>query len=81
MNIPFLALLALLSREAFAQELSSPCPGVFNYEARMEKDKWYGVITARTAEELSGVWITVKLDTKAELLGVFSSSKCLDSDL
>ncbi|CAG9831457.1 unnamed protein product [Diabrotica balteata] len=49
--------------------LLSPCPDIFYYEPQKEADKWVGVITIHTTEKLVGIWLTVKLDRKAELLG------------
>ncbi|CAG9861494.1 unnamed protein product [Phyllotreta striolata] len=68
MMIFFWLLLGSLSHTALSQE--SPCPDVFHYEPRnQEPGKWYGVILARSPDNLSGIWITVKLDSRAELLG------------
>lgn len=55
----------------------SPCPETFHYESqsRDEEDKWYGVITLQTNEDLIGVWVKIALDRKAEILGVSESRK------
>uniref|UniRef100_A0AAR5PS75 Peptidase S1 domain-containing protein n=1 Tax=Dendroctonus ponderosae TaxID=77166 RepID=A0AAR5PS75_DENPD len=49
----------------------SPCPGVLLYEPTNpeEPDKWYGVITVGTDEDLEGVWVKVSLDREAIVLG------------
>ncbi|XP_050501125.1 serine protease Hayan-like isoform X2 [Diabrotica virgifera virgifera] len=47
----------------------SPCPRVFYYEPQKEVGKWFGVMKIYTTEKLTGIWLTVKLDRKAELLG------------
>ncbi|XP_019763656.2 limulus clotting factor C [Dendroctonus ponderosae] len=51
--------------------LQSPCPGVLLYEPTNpeEPDKWYGVITLGTDEDLEGVWVKVSLDREAIVLG------------
>lgn len=49
----------------------SPCPRTFSYEPKgNESDRWYGVISLKTFEELSGVWLRIKLDRPADLIGV-----------
>nr|XP_008196144.1 PREDICTED: proclotting enzyme isoform X3 [Tribolium castaneum] len=48
----------------------SPCPEIFSYEPRgQEEDRWYGVVSLQTAEDLDGVWLKITLDRPAELLG------------
>ncbi|XP_023310719.1 limulus clotting factor C-like isoform X1 [Anoplophora glabripennis] len=48
----------------------SPCPETFSYEPRgSENDRWYGVISLKTTEELTGVWLRLILDRPAELIG------------
>lgn len=59
----------LLNAVVFAQK-HSPCPEVFSYEPRgTEEDRWYGVLSLRTSEDLTGIWIHILLDRPAELLG------------
>ncbi|XP_074041879.1 uncharacterized protein isoform X1 [Leptinotarsa decemlineata] len=48
----------------------SPCPDVFSYEQKdVDEDRWYGTISLKTLEDLTGVWITIQLDKPAEILG------------
>ncbi|XP_072382323.1 uncharacterized protein [Diabrotica undecimpunctata] len=68
----YLLILAYMLKEIVTQlpnPLLSPCPDIFYYEPQKEADKWVGVITIHTTEKLIGIWLTVKLDRKAELLG------------
>lgn len=52
----------------------SPCPEIFSYEPRgQEEDRWYGVISLQTHEDLDGVWLKIMLDRPVELLGVINS--------
>lgn len=55
-----------------SQELISPCPRIFKYEARNanEPDKWYGQATFIAESDLAGVWIKVFLDKPSLQLGV-----------
>lgn len=70
MILRFLVILATLITFVLCQK-PSPCPEVFNFEPRgSEEDRWYGVISLTTEEELNGVWIQLGLDRPAELLGV-----------
>lgn len=63
-------MIVYLSNEVATQvDLHSPCPDTFYYENQTEPGKWFGVISIKTFEDLTGVWITVILDRKAELLG------------
>lgn len=58
--------------EAAVAQKPSPCPDVFVYESSssQEDDRWYGVVSLRTPEDLDGVWVHIILDRPAELLGV-----------
>ncbi|KAF2882846.1 hypothetical protein ILUMI_23358 [Ignelater luminosus] len=52
-----------------AQE-HSPCPDVLVYESRQDQENvWYGQILLSSPQPLSGVWIRILLDHRAELLG------------
>ena len=65
-----ISLFALTAQLAQSQN-PSPCPQIFSYEPRVqEEDRWYGVISLQTLEDLDGVWLKVILDRPAELLGV-----------
>ncbi|RZC39732.1 hypothetical protein BDFB_013205 [Asbolus verrucosus] len=56
-------------RSVFGQN-PSPCPAIFSYEPRgQEQDRWYGVISLQTKDDLDGVWLKIILDRPAELLG------------
>lgn len=48
----------------------SPCPEIFDYESKVENDRWYGVISLRSSEDLTGVYLNILLDRPAQLLGV-----------
>ncbi|XP_063924172.1 serine proteinase stubble-like isoform X3 [Zophobas morio] len=64
-----ISLFALTAQLAQSQN-PSPCPQIFSYEPRVqEEDRWYGVISLQTLEDLDGVWLKVILDRPAELLG------------
>lgn len=57
--------------EFVVSQKPSPCPETFSYEPRgSENDRWYGVISLKTAEELTGVWLRITFDRQAELIGV-----------
>lgn len=52
-------------------QIPSPCPDIFQYEGRKnDEDQWFGSVRIRSDEELSGVWIQIKLDRPAHTLGV-----------
>ncbi|CAH1132378.1 unnamed protein product [Ceutorhynchus assimilis] len=52
-------------------QLKSPCPEVFKYEQRSaeQPDRWFGVVTVGTDEDLEGVWLKIVMDRKVDLLG------------
>ncbi|KAJ8963547.1 hypothetical protein NQ314_005552 [Rhamnusium bicolor] len=65
-----LLMLFVLTKVVLSQN-TSPCPEVFTYEPRgSETDRWYGVISLRTSDDLIGIWLIIKLDRPAELLGL-----------
>ncbi|XP_047999541.1 proclotting enzyme-like isoform X4 [Leguminivora glycinivorella] len=48
----------------------SPCPNVFSYEPPgTEPGRWYGVVNLSTDSILHSVWISIVLDSKADILG------------
>ncbi|XP_057658522.1 transmembrane protease serine 11G-like [Diorhabda carinulata] len=70
MMILYILMIVYLSNEVAAQvDFDSPCSDIFHYENQTESNRWFGVISIRTLEDLTGVWITVILDRRAELLG------------
>lgn len=69
--LQFFTLAALLFNVVVFAQKQSPCPQIFSYEPRgTEEDRWYGVLSLRTSEDLTGIWIHILLDRPAELLGV-----------
>ncbi|XP_050308708.1 serine protease gd-like [Anthonomus grandis grandis] len=53
-------------------ELLSPCPDIFRYEQAKDPDildRWYGVITVSTDDDLEGIYLKITLDKRADLLG------------
>lgn len=52
-------------------QLTSFCPEIFQYDnTKMENDRWYGELNLDSEFPLSGIWVRVILDNKAELFGV-----------
>lgn len=75
--------LVVLAVVAAALASPSPCPDVFEYDtaAKKQSGRWDGVLTFDSEFPLSGLWIRVILDKKAEQLMVrirffFFFSKC-----
>ncbi|XP_060532655.1 CLIP domain-containing serine protease B15-like isoform X2 [Cylas formicarius] len=64
--IPLVVVVKVVSSQG-----SSPCPETFIYEPRNSKelDRWYGVVSLRTDDDLEGVYLKIQLDRPADLLG------------
>ncbi|XP_017770016.1 PREDICTED: transmembrane protease serine 11E-like [Nicrophorus vespilloides] len=56
--------------ELFVAQKTYPCPGIFHYEPRAkdEIDRWTGIISISSSEELHGVWIHLTLDRPVNVL-------------
>lgn len=63
---------AILLLNIVTGQQMSPCPKVLTYEPRnFEDDRWYGVLTFKSEEDLTGIYINIVLDRPAQLLGVW----------
>lgn len=70
-------ILFILIRAVIGQHLT-PCPERFSYEPRnLKSDKWYGVIRYSSPENTTGIWLNIKLDRPADLLGVSIINICI----
>lgn len=69
----FLILLTVtILTEIVNSQQPSPCPNILSYEARnLEDDRWYASLTLESDEDLTGIFINIRLDRPAQLLGVF----------
>lgn len=77
MRLPLTFLiLTIFTTNLCKSQRPSPCPEIFHYESqnRDEENKWFGIITLRTNEDLYGVWVKITLDHKALRLGVSLST-------
>lgn len=67
----FLTILGLTILHIVTSQQTSPCPEVLTYEPRdFEDDRWYGVLSFKPEEDLTGIYINIVLDRPAQLLGV-----------
>ncbi|XP_050502493.1 serine protease gd-like isoform X1 [Diabrotica virgifera virgifera] len=66
-----LTLVLLLFGSVVSQDLVSPCPNWFKYEARKpdEPDRIYGVLTLMSESDLGGIWMRVNFDRPSLQLG------------
>ncbi|XP_072382310.1 chymotrypsin-like elastase family member 2A [Diabrotica undecimpunctata] len=64
-------LVFLFLSSAVCQDIVSPCPNWFKYEARNpnEPDRIYGVLNLLSDSEYKGIWLRVQLDKPALQLG------------
>ncbi|KAF5284203.1 hypothetical protein FQR65_LT00203 [Abscondita terminalis] len=68
-NMLFAILFALLAKTNSQTDIS-PCPRLFVYEGKSpEPNRWYGIITLLSDNDLNGVWLRVMFDQPTLQLG------------